>query len=311
MNARSIVLSLAAISALLLPSAGLAQEDADTVVIQQSRGLISKSNQVQRLTSYINIDSKQQKLPLRLQVVNGDFNNAGFEFAWLRGSIGGRQIFTEKDFNGKSILELNVSGRIGSGPSQFIITGAGKPGATVQWSLLTNRVSLNKINPDPVIAGDDIELTGRNFAPAPGITQVLVGSTALNATLAENGRVVAKIPENMQSGKYETVVSVGGVKSNSIMLKVLGAPVLTDMHPVSGPPSQDLIINGRNFSTKPGETKVYFGSVEAEIFSITETTIHTNCPAMEFNVYDVPVYVKVGKVKSKNSMYFNVQRQVY
>lgn len=271
---------------------------------------IANPSQTQRFADYF--DVKQSGMPLTLTMTQGLPR-----FTWLRISIAGRQVATEKNFASGATQKIDVSDVVGPGTSQLQVEGAGPAGARFQWQISTMKpsITVTTINPnDEVVVGEKLQINGTGFPPnAAGMT--------VNFN-AKQGRIVAassktlsvEVPTSADVGVNTLIVKLGSWKSDPKKITVRGIPELSGTNLQGVAPGMELIIYGRNFSEKPGENTVMFNDqVSAAVTSASKTQLTVTAP----NVGYIPggtsvqasdgasistISLKVGKVKCKNTL---------
>ncbi|GEM_PF-717133 len=280
------------------------------VTVAESRPYVSKGNTVQHFVDYINLKPGQERLPLTLTI-----NNNGFE--WLNLSIAGYPVLTHKDLRNKYTVPVAVTGSVSGGSSQVIIDAVGRAGSTLSWKLTAPTPELMSASPTEVAPGDTLTIKGKNFCPAANYNSVKIGEKTARVKGASATQLQVEVPDDAASGLQQLEVSVIGQKATgkAEVTVANSPPELTSMSLESGPPGLAVTIYGKNFSKKLGENKVFFGDlydeIEAPVVSGDQNSLTVIIPDMTAPLYNVPVTVKVGKLKSKNSLTFLVQTRVF
>lgn len=283
---------------------------AENVVIQESKPFVSKSNQTQRFVDFVNLKNGQGDMPLTMTFANG--SEDGPAFRWLRISISGWPVATEKQFDRSGSLSIDVSDKLADGQNQIIIEGAGVPGAVLTFEITAPQVELTSVNPTEANVGSTLTLNGSNFSVKPSEDIVMIGNTAAKVTVAKSNQLQVQIPASIASGNYNVTVQRGGITTNAQALKVNNAPPeLDSMGLTSGPPGMEVTLYGKNFAPNAQDNIVTMGGIRAEVISGSQTYLNCIIPEMQSPQWDVPIKVKVGENESKNTLYLRVQNRVY
>ena len=98
------------------------------VTLAESQPFSAPSNQTQRFSQSIEVKKGQEKLDLTLTYYNGSGSAPGF--TWLRLASPSMNFVTEKQFQGKNSVSIDVSGELTWDGNQLLVTAAGPKGAT-------------------------------------------------------------------------------------------------------------------------------------------------------------------------------------
>ena len=306
MKRKIVVLAYALLSLVGAASA------ADTLTtIDQSLPIVTKSVQQQRFADYIDLKPGQEKLPLTLTFHNG--SDKAPKFNWLRISIAGEPLFTEKDFKGSRDFSTPMAGNIGAGSSQILIEGAGPVGATLSWQLTAPVVTLTSVKPDKVPTGAKLTLSGNNFNTNPGSNVVSLGDKTAQVISADPQSLVVLVPNDAKAGKNKVTVSVAGVKSEAKEVIVQPKPEVASTNMVNAPPGAPLTISGKNFSPTASENKVTIGGYAANVTEASETSLTVTVPIAMDEVnpsWEHKIIVEVNGVKSNDTVTFNLDQRL-
>lgn len=271
---------------------------------------IANPSQTQRFADYF--DVKQPGTPLTLTMTQGIPR-----FNWLRISIAGRQVATEKNFAAGATQKMDVTDVVGAGTSQLQVEGAGPAGARFQWQISTVKptITVTGINPnDEIVVGEKLQVNGTGFpANAAGVT-VNFNAKQGRILAASPRALTVEVPTTADVGTNTVIVKLGTWKSDPKKITVRGIPELSGTNLQGVAPGMELIIYGKNFSEKPGENQVMFNDqVSASVTSASKTQLTVLAP----NVGFIPggssvqasdgasisvISLKVGKVKCKNTL---------
>jgi len=308
---KSKLLILAATVALLVLPANAEERKQELVTLDKGGPFVARTAQPQRFVDYLDLSTGQEKLPVTIVFNNGGGNAPGFTY--LRISLAGRPLISEKDFKGKTEQSFYLTDIVQAGSSQMIIQASGMPGATLSWRLVTPAITLSAVAPKETVAGQEVKLEGTNFSAKPEENAVTVGNDRVRVTAAKPTALTCKLPEDLKEGEYKVRVDRFGIKSDSLPLTVKGLPELTGVNYLQAPPGMQITITGKGFSEKAGENKVTIGGFEAPLVSASKTSLAVTIP-FELEPrepeFGVPINVEVSKVKSRNSLSINVWRWV-
>ncbi len=263
-------------------------------------------------------DSKDDTLTFKAKFSPvGAPGQAGTHLNWVRIMLGDRVLANEQTLKGKDSFTSDLSGTVGSGPNQIVVKGQGNNGATFEWSLTTPRKpKLTSVQPDEVVVGETLTLTGDNFETNPALDIVNIGRKTLVPTTATATALKVKIPKNFEPGDYLVKVTIDGLSSHEVKVTIRGIPVLTGTSLQGVPPGANLTIYGKNFSKKLADNKVMFDSTNAEVVACTTDQLTVIVPNFYTGLQQdtggvagqvgIPIRVKVGKVEASNTVSINV-----
>ncbi len=307
-----LLLRLFAAAAILGASPGRALADAGEFVLLDGKPLVAKDTKVQDLAIYPDLEQAgESRLNMTLTITNGTITAPAFN--WLRISIPGMPMLTEKNFGGKSYLSVDVTGKLGRGPNQILISGAGPAGATLNWKLTTGKLAAESIEPATIEAGtgQPVTINGENFCTDPSVDVVTFNGKAGTTVSATPTQLKVVPPYDLEGGDADVVVTVVNQQVGPLALKVKNVPVLTSTSLISAPPGQPVTITGRNFSPNLSENHVFIGGVEAPVLSGDTENLNVVVPQIPSPLWHVPVYVKIGDGAKSNELFLRVQSRVY
>jgi hypothetical protein len=293
------------------PTSGLIP--AGEEVVLQSRDIGSFGLQWQSFSDYLTVPKGCDQIPLNVTFTNGPTN----PFQNLRITLAGKSIATIKDFSGRTTLSRNLTGAIGVGDSLLTVQVYGPVGSKLNWKFTTAKIVVTKVNPNSFGPTDKITIEGRNFSDHAGVTQVLIGNKQATVVSAKSTSLQIKPPTGLAGGKTTLVVMVGNQKSTPIQVTIKGAPEIHGVNMVSTAPGQPLTITGSGFSTVASENEVMIGPYQAEIISVSPTSIECRVPLGLDEIspaWYLPVKVKTNNIESTdptNSGKINIQSRVF
>lgn len=156
------------------------------------------------------------------------------------------------------------------------------------------------INPASGYAGTYVTITGTNFDTLKRAVKVWFGGILADSVISCQGdQIVVKVPAGAVSGRVG--LQVWTTKSDSIgVFTVIPTPNYSSISADRAKANETVTISGENFGTDIAGVKVYIGSNEAEIVSVSNTKI-------QFKVPDVPsgaLVLKFGSFTVKGPYFF-------
>jgi hypothetical protein len=280
----------------------------EVVTLQESddkKYTATKNKQWQLVVSYITLKPGQEGLPLTMTVTNQGYTGINMV-------LGGSKLASDKDFKGAN-LRMQMTGALAAGDNKLETQLFGPVGAKLSWKLTTLKPSITSIKPGTAAQDTEITLTGRNFSKLAEGNLVYVGNkvaTVKKGTANPGKEIVFNLPKDIQSGKQNVVVTVGGMQSKPIELVIKGAPEVTGVDLISAPPGQEMTISGKGFSATQSENTVTIGGMAASILSSSSKSITVTIPDLPYPSWYQPIIVKTGGVESNNNIKINVQQRV-
>lgn len=288
------------------PAAGQAAKVPEFIKIAESLPYVSKGGTVQHYVDYLNLKSGQDKLNLTMTFSNGGFT-------WITVSVAGTALLTHAKVAGKATLPVSLVGNVSPGSSQVLIEGMGARGATLKWTVTAPMPTLKLAKPAKDLAGGDkLTLTGTNFCTDPKLNLVAIGKSTAEVTKATDTTLEVTVPDDIESGKQKVFVTVVGTKVGPLEVTTSSPPELMSLSLMSGAPGTELTITGKNFAKNPSENQVLFGETPGTVVGGDRGSLSVIIPEMEQDPqYDVPISVRVGKMKSKNTLDIMIQQRVF
>lgn len=297
----------AAISQVGQANQTLSNTGSDVMVIDEAKPFVAPNNQLQRLTESIDLQRGQDKLDLTLTYENGTATAPGFK--WLRIASPSMHYVTEADFGGRKTLSLDVSGELGWGGNQLLITAEGVPGATFNWKLTTPKPRVTSVYPQQLMPGHAVTISGVNFCPDPTGNSVTIGGKAAQINSATANKLIVTVPEEIPSGNINLSVQVANTAAGELTASVNAFPWLRGVSQSFCPPGQQFTIYGENFSPAATDNVVYVGSLQAEVVGASQNQITVIAPVdyggMPWGYYQ-PIRVTVRGVPARNTISISI-----
>jgi len=123
-----------------------------------------------------------------------------------------------------------------------------------------------------------ITISGANFDPVPANNTVRINGALMTVTSSTATSIVADIPASATSGLI-TVTVMGYTGTSSTYFQVITPPpTITGFSPATGPVGTTVTITGTNFNLVAANNFVRFGAVNANVSSVTATTMVVTVP---------------------------------
>lgn len=295
------------IAAVILLSALFCQARAadGDVVVFQSGPYVAKDEKVQHFSEYIDLgDGDTYKLPLTITFQNGSKTAPAFK--WIEIASPSTPLITGKQFvDGR--FSMNVSGDLGPGINQYLMTGAGPAGATFSFKITTPPVSARTLYPKVVNPGQQVMITGSNFCSDKTVDKVTVNGESAQVLSASPGQIVFEVPAALATGTYPVLVKVGSQSTQPLLLKTAAVPRITGFSRQVVLPGEQVTIYGENFSPDSDLDSVYVAGLQATVVAADtgELTVILPENVMEWFRWYVPVVVRVGNGPRSNVMYMH------
>lgn len=260
---------------------------------------VSAGPKWQQFVDYINLKPGQENLPLKFTILNGSGGTPPLRA--IRANLSGRRLFTEKDFQGKRKLSIDLSKALTAGSTQIVFQSYGAAGSAFKWQV-TSSVSPEVKSLKPSKAGKEEEVTvsGKNLPTDKRAYIVKVDGVIARVTDATIENFKFKVPKKVKAGKDKTVaISISGTKMKSLKLTIQDAPELTYLSHISIAGGQVLQIKGKNFSKKVSDIEVTFNGVKGSVLSSSDKIINVATPDIEAIPSRVTIQVKIGEMTCK------------
>lgn len=281
----------------------------DEIVISQSKPYVATSNQIQHISETINLEKGQEKLQLTLTYYNGSDTAPGF--SWIRIASPTMHFVSERDFEGKHVLAVDVSNELTWGGNQLIITADGPKGATFNWKLTTNQPSVTKMIPEQAVPGHSVTILGSNFSSDPDANQVFFGTHKARCLSASTDKLIVQVPDYVEGASSSVRVVVGGMEAGALTAAVVSTPYLSSLSANWVPPGSQFTIYGQGFSQNAADISVFVGPLEAQIVSVSMTSITCIAPVgyggQPWGFYQ-PVKVQVRGMPARNRLTISISQ---
>ena len=286
--------------ALACAAPALAEE---ITIAESSPPLVATSDQAINTSQSINLQKGQEKLQLFLTYYNGDASAPAFPT--LRISSSSLPYVTEQSFGKEKSFTTNVTGDLGWGGNQILISAKGPKGATFGWRLTTPKPLLTNVSPESVGAGGTCAINGTNFCSDANDDEVQINGKKAQVVSATANQIVVKVPENMPGGAGTLTVKVAGIDAGKLPVTVNAVPDLTSLSASWAWLNAPVTISGTGFGNNPADVTVYMGPLRAPVDSVTPTQIVFRIPngfAGGPWGYNQPLRVTVNGVKARNTL---------
>jgi IPT/TIG domain len=274
----------------------------ETVTVQESNKVKSTAKAWQTFEDVITLKPGQDQIPLSLVVTNAGYQG-------IKMMLNGSTLATEKNWK-TAVLTLKMDDALAVGDNKLTIQAFGGPGATLTWKLTTPKAVITAIKPTTAASNEKVTISGRHFAKTAAGDLIQVGKKYATINSASAKEINVTLPEGLESGKTQVIVSVGGFPSKAFEIVIKGAPEVTGVDLISAPPGQAFTISGKGFSATASDNIVTLGGTPAPISSASTTSLNCTVPEMYFPQWNVPIVVKVGGVSSNDSIKLNIQSRV-
>ncbi len=131
-----------------------------------------------------------------------------------------------------------------------------------------------KINPETVINGEKVVLTGNFNSIVPDNITVFIDNSPVQEQECILPDSITFIPANLSTGLHSVFVKVSGVESNKLQLDIQG-PVINAFYPMNGYDGTEVTITGHYFRVNP---MVIFGELTVTPTFISDSLIRFNTP---------------------------------
>ncbi|MBD3218095.1 MAG: hypothetical protein GF310_07445 [candidate division Zixibacteria bacterium] len=192
----------------------------------------------------------------------------GYKFGDLPGSVRFQDAEGEIISWFDTLIITEVPYNANSGNLMVEVSGATSNALSFQ----VEQLHIREIIPDSATYDEQIEIYG-SFYGAEEI-EILFGDMEIVPDEFNDTLILTTVPPGADSS--DIIVTANDLESNSVFFKLLHMTI-TSVEPDSGIVGQKIAIHGRYFGSTPGS--VYFGDVEAEIDSWTDTLIYIKVPA--------------------------------
>lgn len=269
-----------------------AQKKSEMIV--KPKQYVSAGPKWQQFIDYINLKPGQENLPLKFTILNGSSGTPPLKA--INATLSGRNFFTQKDFQGKRKLSINLTDALTAGSTQIVFQAYGDAGSAFKWQITSNvSPEITAISPDKAGLGSDITAKGKNLPTDKSAYKVKVDNVLASVSDAATDNFKFKIPKDVKPGKDKKVeITISGVKMKTFKIAVQAAPELTYLSHISIADGQTLVIKGKNFSKDPKDIQVTFNGTKGLVTGSSEDSISVVFPTIENIPSRVTIQVKVG-----------------
>ncbi len=269
------------------------------VIMKLKTHTVTNDKSWQQVGDYIVLKAGQESAPLTLTITNGA--DGAKPVTGLRTSLAGRDILTEKSFKGKSKIDLDLTNALSPGSTQILFRMFGQKGSAFSWTLTSKQgPSVTKLLSDKSSPGKKVKVEGVFLPKEETAYKITVENKATSVIPINDKQIEFVVPKDVKADKKGEVtvsITVNGIKSPALKLKIQEPPEITMFSHIAINNSAILTISGKNFSTKADKVKVTFGGTPGEIVGVTETQIQVRPPAVENYPSNVAVSIEVDGLK--------------
>lgn len=275
-------------------SSSTAATQKKTEMIVKPKQYVSAGPKWQQFVDYINLKPGQEDLPLKFTILNGSSGTPPLKA--INATLSGRNFFSQKDFQGKRKLSINLTDALTAGSTQIVFQAYGDAGSAFKWQITSNvSPEVTSISPDKAGLGSDVTAKGKNLPTDKGAYKVKIDGVLASVSDASAENFKFKIPKDVKPGKDKKVeITIAGVKMKTFKIAIQAAPELTSLSHLSIADGQTLIIKGKNFSKNPKDIEVTFNGSKGTVTSSSEDSISVIFPSIENIPARVTIQVKVG-----------------
>jgi hypothetical protein len=286
----------------------------DITIAESSPNLVATSDATINTSQSINLQKGQEKLQLFLTYYNGDATAPGF--TTLRISSSSLPYVSEQAFGKGKSITTNVTGDLGWGGNQILITAKGAKGATFGWRLTTPKPVITSLSPELAGAGSTLAINGTNLCSDPADNEVLINGKKAQVVSATSSQIVVRVPDTASGGATSVTVNGAGLEAGKLPVTISAVPYLKGLSATWAWLNTPVTITGENFGTNPADVAVYMGPLRAPVDSVTPTQIvfrvpegfaAQGAPTWGFNQ---PLKVLVNGVRSRNTLIMSTGDQI-
>ncbi|CAN5379439.1 hypothetical protein BH10CYA1_BH10CYA1_20910 [soil metagenome] len=287
-------------SAVVCTTPVLAEE---ITIAQSTPPIVATSDKAINTSQSISIKKGQETLKLFLTYYNGDASAPGF--STVRISSASLPYVTEQSFGKEKSFTTNVTGDLGWGGNQILITAKGPKGASLGWRLTTPQPVLTNVSPQVVAAGGTCAINGTNLCSDANDNDVQINGKKAQVVSASENQIVIKVPENTAGGAATISANVAGIAAGKLPVTINAVPELTSLSATWAWLNAPVTIYGTGFGNNVADVTVYMGSMRAQVDSVTPTQIVFRVPngyAGNTWGFNQPMRVTVNGVKARNTL---------
>lgn len=277
-----------------------AKEKTITIVKPTKHECTATTNQWQQFADFIVVKQGQETLPMTLTLTNACDGAAPFRA--IRGYLSGRLLFDDKAMKNNS-LTLDMTNTLTPGETQLVFEAYGPKGAAFTWSLTAKQSpTVTGLDPKQSGPGKIVKGVGKLLPSDTKMYKVKVADRQADVVGASPEAVQFKVPTGLKmdkDGNVTVVITVAGVKSKPLTLKIAQEPEIKGFSHVSISSGQTMTISGKNFGTDASKVKVTFDGIPGQISGCTDESITVITPEITNIPAPVTVSIEVNGLKSK------------
>ena len=165
---------------------------------------------------------------------------------------------------------------LAAGSYSFVLT-AGPSNVTAPQKFTVTAPTISSFSPSSGPVGGQVTLTG-TFVTGQYYT-VNFGSYTTSAYAQSSNTLIVNVPAGIPPGALKISVVIGGQTVTAPGSFTVTTPTITSFSPTSGVAGTTVTITGTGFNSAYYGTSVSFGTVNANILSITSTSITVTVPS--------------------------------
>jgi len=206
-------------------------------------------------------------------------------YSGVTATLGGVNIYANT-YNG-SQFEFTVPTSLAPGSYSFVLT-SGPNSVTASQKFTVTAPSISSFSPSSGPVGSQVTLTGAFLAGQ--YYTVNFGSYSTSGYASSSTTLTVNVPSGIPAGALKISLVAGGQTITAPGSFTITVPTITSFSPTSGVAGTIVTITGTGFNNAYYGTSVSFGTVTANILSITTTAITVTVPsntgngAMKINV---------------------------
>lgn len=276
------------------------QAPADLVALAGPTTITHVGNNWKSSMSTVSLKQGQDVLPLTMTLSNGA--DGKLKLKGIRIFINGRRIISEADFKGKDSISLNMSDILAGGDTQMEVQTYGSSGSTLTWVVTTPKIKVSEIKPDLAAPGEKVTISGKNLPKTASAYQIAVGKKTATIDSVTDKQINFTMPAGVEGGKQAVDLTIAGVKSDQLFIKVKVVPELSGTNMVACPANSPITIYGKGFAKNANDNIVTFNGQQATVSRVTDTSLEVMVPNLDFPQDGVVIKLKAMGVEAKNTL---------
>lgn len=141
---------------------------------------------------------------------------------------------------------------------------------------------IESISPASGLPGQTVTVKGKGFRKSNKFEQLSFAGKLINAasvTAISNSELTLTIPSDATPGEYSISATIAGMAALAPeKFEVVGRPSFSAFSPETAFIGEEITITGENLGSDPDKLAVFFGSVQAEVLSVSNTTAKVIVP---------------------------------